>query len=210
MTSICPTITADNQDQYLKQIEGTLEYAVRLHIDIADGEFTKNKLMDIENVWWPGGVRADLHVMFQKPFIHTAALLALQPQLVIVHAEAEGDFIEFSNTMHRHGIEVGIALLPATSSKAIEPALDYIDHVLIFSGSLGHFGGHADLRLLEKAKRLRSLKPSLELGWDGGINDQNARQLVHGGIDVLNVGGYLNGSQSPAAAYATLKALVES
>lgn len=208
--SICPTVTTDDPEVFKLQIEQTLSYAHRLHIDLSDGIFTNNKLMEIEDVWWPGGVRADLHVMYKQPFEHTAALVALQPQLIIVHAEAEGDFLQFAKTVRRHGIEAGVALLPETKVETIAPALDFIDHVLIFSGKLGHFGGHADLKLLDKAKELRRLKPSLEIGWDGGVSDKNARKLAAGGIDVLNAGGYLHGTQDAAKSYAKLKALVES
>lgn len=206
--TICPTITTDDPAVYKRQIEQTLTYAHRIHIDLSDGVFTRNKLTAIEDVWWPGGVRADLHVMYQQPFDHLEALVALRPQLIIVHAEADGDFANFVVTAHHYGIEVGVALLPETPVEAIKPALNAIDHVLIFSGHLGHFGGHADLALLAKAKELRELKPSLELGWDGGVNDQNARALAEGGIDVLNAGGYLHGAVAPQRAYATLKAAI--
>lgn len=206
---ICPTITTDDPDVYKLQLEKTLSYAHRLHIDLSDGEFTPNKLMAIEDVWWPGGMWADLHVMYKRPFDHLEALMALHPQLIIVHAEAEGDFMEFAAACHANGIEVGVALLADTPVSAIAPALNVIDHVLIFSGNLGHFGGHADLKLLDKARKLRSLKPSVELGWDGGVNDKNARALAEGGIDVLNAGGFLHGSRKPEDAYATLKAAVD-
>jgi len=181
--SICPTVTTDDPDVYRAQIEETIGYAHRLHIDLSDGIFTRNKLMEIEDVWWPGGVRADLHMMYERPFDHTAALLAVRPQLIIVHAEAEGDFVAFAQQAHRHGIEVGVALLPETPVEAIRPALEMIDHVLIFSGNLGHFGGHADMSLLGKAQRLRNLKPRIEIGWDGGVNAENAKLLALGGID---------------------------
>ena len=104
---------------------------------------------------------------------------------------------------------MGVALLPETPVSIIEPALSLIEHVLIFSGKLGHFGGHADLKLLEKGWRLKQLKPTLELGWDGGVSDENAKQLAEGGIEVLNAGGYLHGD-NPSEAYARLKALTES
>jgi ribulose-phosphate 3-epimerase len=207
--SICPTVTTDDPAVYKLQIEATLTYAHRLHIDLSDGIFTNNKLMEIEDIWWPGGVRADLHVMYQKPFEHTAALIALGPQLVIVHAEAEGDFLKFAETLHGHGIEAGVAILPETEVETITPALGLIDHVLIFSGKLGHFGGHADMKLLNKVKQLRELKPTLEIGWDGGVSDKNVKKLAAGGIDVLNAGGYLHGTQDAAKGYAKLKALVE-
>lgn len=204
MVSICPTVTTDDPIVYQMQIEQSVQYAHRIHIDLSDGIFTRNKLVNVEHVWWPGGVRADLHVMYQDPFAHAGTLIALQPQLIIVHAEAEGDFLQFAERLHNHGIESGVALLHGTPTAMIEPALKWIDHVLIFSGNLGHFGGHADLSLLDKVKRLKDLKPTLEIGWDGGVNDQNARALAEGGVDVLNAGGFLH-TKDPVSAYATLK-----
>jgi ribulose-phosphate 3-epimerase len=205
--SICPTITTNDPYVYARQVELTLSYAHRIHIDLADGTFTPNRLMDAENIWWPAGVRADLHVMYEQPFDHLAALVTLRPQLIIVHAEADGDFLAFAAECHHHGVEVGLALLPDTPVEAIQPALRHVDHVLIFSGNLGHFGGHADMSLLGKVQRLRQLKPQLEIGWDGGVNDQNARALALGGVDVLNAGGYLHGALAPKTAY--LKLLAE-
>ncbi len=205
---ICPTVTTDDLTIYQRQIEQSVTYAHRIHIDVSDGVFTRNRLIDIENIWWPGGMRADIHVMYKQPFDHMEALIALRPQLIIVHAEAEGDFREFVAQVHRYGIEVGVALLPETPVETIRPALEAIDHVLLFSGHLGHFGGHADLNLLRKAAELKALKPRIEIGWDGGVNDQNAAQLAKGGVDVLNAGGYLHGAVEPKIAYATLKAAI--
>ena len=197
--TICPTVTTDDYDIYRQQIEQSAEYATRVHIDLGDGIFTR-KLTAVEDVWWPAGMRADLHIMFQEPFRHIPAILALKPQMVIVHAEAEGDYMAFAREMHRHGIEVGVSLLQNTPVEAIVPALELIDHVLIFSGDLGHFGGEADLSLLEKAKLLKQIKPQIEIGWDGGANADNAKALADGGVDVINCGGYLHGDD-PIAAY---------
>jgi ribulose-phosphate 3-epimerase len=125
-----------------------------------------------------------------------------------VHAEADGDFFGFANRMHRHGIEVGLALLPQTGVESIRPALRELDHVLIFSGNLGYQGGSkADFRLLKKVVTLRALKPSLEIGWDGGVNDQNVGDLVRAGVDVLNVGGFIQHAPNAAQAFAKLESL---
>lgn len=201
MVSVCPTIMTDDPDLFLRQMEQAATYATRVHIDLGDGEFTRN-LVPIEDIWWPGGTRADLHVMYEEPFLHIPAILALQPQLVIVQAEATGDFMAFARELHRHGIEAGVCLLQQTSVETIVPGLDVIDHVLIFSGVLGQ-RGVADLSLLEKVQKLKALKPQLEIGWDGGANDTNARALADGGVDVLNCGGYLHG-KNPAEAYQKL------
>ncbi|MFZ1484347.1 MAG: hypothetical protein WAS36_05040 [Candidatus Saccharimonadales bacterium] len=204
--SICPTVTTDDMDEYQRQIEQSARFAVRIHIDLGDGVFTR-KLTSVEDVWWPAGMRADLHIMFKEPFQHIPAIIALNPQLVIIHAEADGDFMAFAQEVRRHGIEVGVALLQDTPVSAIMPAMHMIDHVLIFSGDLGHFGGEADLSLLDKIAELRRLKPQLEIGWDGGANDTNIVDLVKGGVDVVNCGGYLHG-ENPAEAYAQLKTLL--
>jgi ribulose-phosphate 3-epimerase len=208
MTTICPTVTAENAHVYRAQIERIAGFAHRIHIDLSDGVLAPRKLLELDKVWWPGGVRADLHVMLERPFDHVDLYRALGPQMVIVHAEAEGDFIEFGETLHRHGMETGVALLQDTPVETILPALDLIDHVLIFSGNLGSFGGVADMKLLDKVAKLKAAKPGLEIGWDGGINADNVRRLAEGGVDVLNVGGYIQRSDDAAKAYEQLCGLV--
>lgn len=207
--SIVPTIDAATQEEFRRQVGRVKEFVTRLHVDAADGVMTPAPLVPIADIWWPGGVRADVHVMYKQPMEHLTALIALGPQLVIFHAEAEGSFQQASEILRSHGIEAGVALMPETPVSYIEAGLPWIDHVLIFSGSLGVFGGNADLGLLIKARELRNLKPQLELGWDGGVNDRNALQLVRGGIDVLNTGGYIHKADSPQTAYATLERIVQ-
>lgn len=202
--TICPTVTARTADEYREQMERIAPFIERVHIDVADGEFTPVKLASIKHIWWPHGVRADVHVMFQRPFEHLKTYLEMMPQLVIVHAEAHGEFIPFANELHKKGIQVGVALKPHTSVTIIKDALGAIDHVLVFSGNLGHFGGQANTHLLTKVLHLRQLKPALEIGWDGGINNRNANLLAAGGVNVLNVGGFIHHARNPREAYEEL------
>lgn len=208
--TICPTVTARNADEYREQMERVAPFAERVHIDVADGIFTPVKLAPLKNVWWPHGVRADLHVMFQKPFEYAKEYIKLGPKLVIVHAEAEGQFFSFAEELLKQHIKVGIALKPHTAVDKISAALEWVDHVLVFSGNLGHFGGTANTHLLTKVLHLRQLKPSLEIGWDGGINATNANLLAAGGVNVLNVGGFIHHASDPAAAYRQLEAALHS
>lgn len=205
---ICPAILAKDPHRYRELMEEVVGYASRVHIDLADGKLTPSKTIALSHIWWPGGLLADLHVMYERPFEHTAFYVALKPQLVIVHAEAEGDFVEFARELHSHGIEAGVALLAHTPPQVIEPAIDEADHVLIFSGQLGSYGGQANLELLDKVALLRQMKPTLEIGWDGGANDQNVQKLVESGIDVINSGGFILESKDSKLAYAKLKNVV--
>jgi ribulose-phosphate 3-epimerase len=206
--TVCPTILADNPEDYRTQMERVEAFAERIHVDVMDGNFAQPCGIGLDEIWWRGNRTVDVHIMYRRPAEHLDVILALKPRLVIVHAEAEGDFFAFSKSLHAHGIEAGVALLPQTPVKLIAGAMESIDHVLVFSGHLGHFGGSANLSLLEKIKAIRELKPTVEIGWDGGVNDQNARQLAEGGVDVLNVGGFIQHAEDPIHAYATLKAVV--
>lgn len=208
MTIVCPAILAENKADYNRQLKDTAKFAKRVHLDLMDGIFTSSKSPKLSDIVVPNNLQLDIHVMFQNPSAELPAIIELKPSLVIVHAEADGHFVEIARELHRHGIKAGVALLPETPVDTIEPALDAIDHVLVFSGDLGHFGGEADLTLMDKAEWCKEMKPSIEVGWDGGVDDSNAFKLAEGGVDVLNVGGYIQKSQNPKGSYQRLQNLL--
>jgi ribulose-phosphate 3-epimerase len=179
----------------------------RVHIDLMDGKFAPTTSPGLDQVWWPEELSADIHLMYQNPMTQVDQLIHLKPHLVIIHEEADVDYRAFADQMHQNLIKVGIALLQNTPAERIRETILSFDHVLIFSGDLGRHGGLADMRLLEKVSRVREYHPTVEIGWDGGINEDNAEALMTGGVDVLNVGGFIQNATDPAAAYATLKAI---
>lgn len=204
MAVVCPTILADNAADYAKQMGKIAPFVSRVQIDLMDGEFAKPKSIPLEGVWWPAGIDADIHFMYANPFDYLDKLIHLNPHLVIIHVEANIHHMHFAAELHKAGIKVGLAALPQTPVANIEQILHSFDYFLIFSGDLGHFGGEAKLELLSKAKAAKGHHPDLEIGWDGGINDQNARQLFEGGVDVLNVGGFIQKAEDPFKAFNVL------
>lgn len=210
MSVICPTITATNREEYHAQMEKVANFAHSLHIDLTDGKFAPSKTVAPADAWWPVGVRADFHIMYQNPLPVVREILKHQPNLIIVHAEADGNFEEFANFCHNHSVKVGVALLAKTPASSIIDGLELIDHVLVFSGNLGYQGGsQADLKLLTKVQELKQVKPTLEIGWDGGVNTQNVSQLVLAGVDVINVGGFIQSSENPEHAYESLARIAD-
>lgn len=206
---VCPAILAINEDVYRDQMTKVAHLAERIQIDLTDGEFTASHTISPERAWWPVGINADIHLMYKQPIEAIRMLLTHKPNLIIVHAESDANIEEIAALCKPHGTKLGMALLSGTTAGVIIPAMELIDHVLIFSGSLGEYGGSADLELLGKAEYLKQMRPELEIGWDGGVNDQNVAQLVNGGIDVLNVGGYIQNAQDPQAAFETLKRIAD-
>ena len=209
MAIICPSITAENNHQYREQMERIAPFVTNVHIDFMDGKLAPTKSPDIKHAWWPHTMQADLHIMYQEPIKYIDKIVELSPRLVVVHAEAKGGFVRFADKLHEAGIQAGVALLPGTSTKIIAPAKDHIDHVLIFSGELGKFGGKVDMSLLKKIKEVNDIDDRISIGWDGGINEKNTKLLVDAGVDVLNVGGYIHRAQDPKANFMCLKSLVQ-
>lgn len=212
MAIICPTVTCQSEDlhEYRTQMERVENLSNRIQVDLMDGEFAPTKTPDIDKIWFPEGVQVDLHLMYQHPADVLNDVLELNPSMLIVHKEAHVDFATLSGALRASGIKVGLAILPETPVSDCLDELEFVDHVLIFSGDLGHFGGTADLDLLKKVDQLKRYKPSLEIGWDGGVNAENAKQLAEGGVDVLNVGGFIQTSDNPKAAYEQLSNLLQS
>lgn len=206
MSVIVPTITAENMHVFREQMERVEAFSDHLHIDLMDGIFTKNQSVEIEKIWLDGTKINDLHLMFKNPEAKIDTLKVLAPRLVIVHAESDCDFSDFANKLHEIGILCGISVLSETTIESIAGDLEHVDHLLIFSGNLGYQGGStADVELLEKIKQAKNINPSLEIAWDGGVNDENVKVIAKSGVDVINVGGYIHHSPNPEAAYTKLK-----
>ncbi len=208
MAVICPTVTAFDPHEYRTQMERIEPFAERVHIDLMDGKFAPHVSPTVEQVWWPEKLTADIHLMYQKPMDELEQLVKLKPNLVVIHFEAEGDHAHIATHLRENGIKAGIAIVQATPPSAIYPIMSCFDHVMVYSGNLGEHGGTADLSLLDKVRDLRAKYPDIEISWDGGINGQNAKQLIDAGVDVLNTGGWIQDSADPATAYLSLKQLV--
>lgn len=203
MPIICPTVLASEPHEFRGQIERLIPFADRIQIDLADGEFAPTRTINPIQVYLPD-MTTDIHLMFARPQEHLETLVSLRPHMVIIHAEAEGDLLGILAHLKKFDIKTGVCLLKDTAVDQAQELIAAADHVLLFSGELGRFGGHADMKVLEKVPRIREIKQDAEIGWDGGANLQNVQQLATGGIDVINVGGFIQGSQEPEKAYQKL------
>jgi ribulose-phosphate 3-epimerase len=112
--------------------------------------------------------------------------------------------------LHEHRVRVGVALLQTTPVDRLHHYIKVIDHVLVFSGSLGRHGGTADLTLLDKVRAIKAMRPDIEIGWDGGINEENILTLKDAGVSVFNVGSSIHKSDDPQSTYKRLLELVQS
>ena len=203
MAIICPTVLASNKLDFDNQIN-RVSFASRVQLDFMDGEFAPAKSIDLNEAWLPDNVQSDLHLMFSKPADYLETIFNLKPHMVIIHAEADVDHRFMAAELNKNGILAGLCVLPETTIGNVKLVLKRFDHLLIFGGNLGHFGGEADLAQLDKIIQAKEINPRLEIGWDGGANDQNAEVMVEKGVDVINVGGFIQKAKNPKQAYQIL------
>ncbi len=209
MAIICPTITAYNLNDYFNQLVNSLSLSKRVHLDVMDGNFTNIKSFNLNDVnQFPSHCQVDLHLMVSKPFDYLTKIIQLQPYSVIIHNEAEVDHMYFSAMLHKHNIFSGLAFLQETPIEYGYQIMNSFDQVMVFAGILGGHSNQTDLSLLSKVKKTLLQHPDVEIGWDGGINDNNVLDLVNGGVNILNVGSFISSSSHPQTAYDKLKSLI--
>jgi ribulose-phosphate 3-epimerase len=204
MSVIAPCVLAENPDDYKAIVERIHPFAERVHVDISDGEFAPTFTVGAAQVWWPQEWTVDIHAMVARPSEHLETLISLKPHMIMFHVEVEEDIVPILQHIQKFDIKAGVALLKTTVPSTVSAAIQQADHVMIFSGELGKYGGTASLMQLEKVRLIRAIKPNVEIGWDGGVTTENAFSLSQGGVDVLNVGGALAKAEDPQSVYATL------
>lgn len=203
--AIVPTATVSTSEDYKATLERIHQFgATHIHVDISDGVFAPVELLGADKIWWPQGWTVDVHAMVSQPSLYYQQLIALKPSLITFHAEVNEDLLPIMQQIKQVGIKAGIALLKPTVPSDVAPLIEASDHVMIFSGELGKYGGTASMMQLEKVRLIKNINASVEIGWDGGVSIENAFSLSQGGVDTLNTGGAIHNATDPKVAYEAL------
>ena len=205
MSIIAPAILAENAELYKQAIDKVQPFAQRVHIDVSDGNFAPTFTVGINEIWWPEGLEVDIHAMVAQPTEHLQTLVQLKPSMVIFHVEADvAQLPSVLATLKQYDIKAGISLLRSTVPSSVASLIEQADHVMVFTGELGRYGGTANLMQLEKVRLIKQINPDVEIGWDGGVNLDNAYTLTQGGVSVLNVGGAIQKADDAGVMYSKL------
>jgi ribulose-phosphate 3-epimerase len=204
MVSIVPTVLAANPQEYQTMYARAAALSRRVHVDICDGQFADARTVNLEQLPAAEGLEIDLHLMVQQPEHYIETALSLHPRLVILHAESHGNMLDLITHIHSAGVKAGLALLPETTVDSQVQLIQAVDHVLIFTGQIGHNGGEFQSDQLAKLAAIRQQNSGVEVSVDGGVNAITAPAIVAAGINVLYVGSYLQGAEDPGANFIAL------
>jgi ribulose-phosphate 3-epimerase len=156
------------------------------------------------------GAVVDVHLMIEQPERYLADFARAGADVLTVHVEACRHLHRAVQAIRELGARPGVAINPATPLVALEPTLPDIDLALLMSVNPG-FGGQSYIpastaRLRQLRAMLDALASPAELEVDGGINPDNAAEVIAAGATVLVAGSAIFGRADIAAAIRALRA----
>jgi ribulose-phosphate 3-epimerase len=196
MIKLAPSILSADFTRLGEQIEEAEGAgADYIHVDVMDGHFVPNISIGATVVAAIRPVTSlplDVHLMIEHPERYVSDFVHAGADIVTVHVEASPHTHATIRLIKELGAKAGISLNPPTPISAIEEFLHDVDLVLVMTVNPG-FGGQSFIaETLPKIADMRSMLDarglSAELEVDGGINADNAAEIVKAGATVLAAG----------------------
>ncbi len=190
---IAPSILAADFSRLAEEIKAVEKAgADYIHVDVMDGHFVPNITvgpMIVETLAKLTSLPLDVHLMVDNPDAQLSTFIKAGAKILTVHLEACIHLHRTLTEIGKLGGQAGVSLNPTTPLCLLEPALDYVDLVLIMTVNPG-FGGQEFIpTLLPKIAQARKLidkkKSKAELEVDGGIKVHNIGPVAKAGADVI-------------------------
>ena len=182
-----------------------------VHVDVMDGHFVPNITIgpDVVKALRPHTAKPlDVHLMIAPADPYLAAFADAGSDIITVHCEAGPHLDRSLQVIRALGKKAGVSLTPSTPASVIEHVLDKVDLVLVMTVNPGFSGQQFIRSQIDKVRRIRAMigdRP-IELEVDGGINPENAREVVEAGANVLVAGSAVFAGGDYRAAIAALRA----
>lgn len=166
-----------------------------IHIDVMDGSFVPSisfGLPVISSIRKVTDKPFDVHLMIEEPVRYIKEFAETGADIITVHTEACKHLNRTIQTIKESGLKAGVVLNPSTPLTELDYILEYVDMVLLMSVNPG-FGGQkyipnvtGKIRKLREMITERNLDVDIEV--DGGINHDNAEEIIRAGATVLVAG----------------------
>jgi ribulose-phosphate 3-epimerase len=142
--------------------------------------------------------------------------LKLGPKRMIFHLSAQKnlqdfeDFLESLDIYTRDNVEIGLAFKPNDDLKIVVRLSHKVDFLQAMGIDEDGFQGKKfDEKVLENIKFLKKELPGIIISVDGGVNLENAEEILAAGADRLTVGSGIWKSSDPIGALQSFQSLVK-
>jgi ribulose-phosphate 3-epimerase len=206
---IVPAILTNDPAALEKMVRAADNFTDYAQIDIMDDKFVHSHSISFGDVApLKPKFRWEAHLMVQHPENYLQGFKQAGAQKIILHFEAKTDREKTVKSIRELGMQVGLAVKPKTTVKDFAPLVEQVDSVLFLSVEPGFYGAPFIPAVLKKIIEFRELFPNIPTGIDGGVKEDNIREIVQTGVDAICVGSAIFNRPDPAAAYQRLKELV--
>lgn len=212
MVKIAPSLlSADycNMEKGIREIENESDY---LHCDIMDGVFVPNisfGIQMVKRIHEVSQVPLDVHLMIVEPEKYIERFAEAGADIITVHVEATRHLQRTLTQIRECGIQAGAVLNPATPLDCLTYILDDLDMILLMSVNPGYGGQKFIPAVLQKVKDLKKMLDGagkdIPIEVDGGVNLDNAEEIVNAGAEVLVAGSAVFGAKNPNEAIKRLR-----
>ncbi|MFH1239710.1 MAG: ribulose-phosphate 3-epimerase [Candidatus Diapherotrites archaeon] len=186
------------------------KFAEMIHLDAMDGKFVPNKTFGSEFVSKiKTKLPLDCHLMIENPEAEIEAYAKAGASIITFHFEAVKNPKKLIDKIHSLNCKAGISIKPATPVSEIKSLLDSLDLVLVMGVEPG-FGGQKFMEsCISKIKKIRTLKPELDIEVDGGINKETLKTAKSAGANVFVVGSAIFSQPDRKKAILEIRKLME-
>jgi ribulose-phosphate 3-epimerase len=210
--NIAPSILAADFARLGEAVEQVASEVAMLHVDVMDGHFVPNISIGppvLSSLRAVTDLYLDCHLMITDPHRYLGAMKQSGANGVTAHIETVPNPIPVIEEAGAVGLDIALAVNPATPVDAIIPYLDRLSMVLVMSVQPG-FGGQSFIEeSLPKVEALRAAIDarglSTDLQIDGGITIDNVARAADAGANILVAGNSVFGAHDPAKAVQDLK-----
>lgn len=209
---IIPAILTDDIDDFEEKLKLVEQHVDRVQIDYVDGYFSPEvsccEARYIREIDTQVGL--EVHLMVVDPASQVRAWAETGVERIIGHIEEMEDQVAFVEKVAEYGLSVGLALNLDTSLSHLEKSLlPSLDVVLLMAHEVGIQGGTPlNPDIFARIKKLKEMAPHVDIEVDGGVNSENAAQLVEAGASILAVGSDIFADKDPLAAIQELQEAV--
>jgi ribulose-phosphate 3-epimerase len=182
------------------------------HLDIMDGVFVPNISFGfpvIEKIRIKAEKPLDVHLMIIDPDRYIQRFAEAGAYMITVHYEACTHLHRTIQTIKTCGAKAGVVLNPHTPVILLSDILRDVDLVLLMSVNPGYGGQKFIPGTLSKIESLKELilekgsKALIEI--DGGVELDNAAEIIRCGADILVAGSTIFSSADPLHSIHQLK-----
>ena len=207
-----PSLYAADFARLGDQVQVLLNAGARVfHFDVGDGHFVEPVtigpivLRSISPLVHARGGVIDCHLMVENPERHVSQIADAGGDSVTFHVEVSDDPSATVALAREFGLGVGLAFNPETPVEQAVAASDGADVVLCMSIHPGYSGQSFLPESLERLRELRAVLPErVFVQVDGGINQENVREVHDAGADLIVAGSAIFDREDLPRAYRRL------